>query len=146
MNTKVCTVCGTEKKTSYFYPKKTGKFKVSAACKECDLLAHKKYYKDNRDMVLSKVRERSRGSKKEKAVYDRNYNVVNNTRLLRQKENTRLKRSYKITLEQYFDMLFKQSFRCLGCGKHQSDIEWALCIDHDHKCCSGERSCGKCIR
>lgn len=30
---------------------------------------------------------------------------------------------------------------CEACGKHAS-----LYVDHDHACCPGQRTCGKCIR
>jgi len=28
----------------------------------------------------------------------------------------------------------------------RKDTAKAACVDHDHKCCSGKRTCGKCIR
>ena len=146
MEIKECTTCNIEKPTSAFYPRDGRKFGVVEECKECESVRSKKYYRANRETIINKVKERSKHNKKDKAVYDKEYNIINKIKLARQKENARLKRKYKITLDEYFDMLFKQDYRCLGCGKHQSDIEWALCVDHDHKCCSGEKSCGKCIR
>jgi hypothetical protein len=46
-----------------------------------------------------------------------------------------------ITESQYMTMLFNQNGLC-PCGR---ELETAH-IDHDHKCCSGKRSCGQCVR
>jgi len=57
-----------------------------------------------------------------------------------------LQYSYKITLAQYSELLLRQNNLCLGCLRPQSEFEKAFCVDHDHSCCPGEKSCGKCIR
>lgn len=46
-----------------------------------------------------------------------------------------------ITASEYLTMLANQFGKC-PCGK---ELETS-CIDHDHKCCSGRQSCGKCVR
>lgn len=55
-------------------------------------------------------------------------------------------RKYNLTLEQ-FQVLYKsQNGCCSGCKRHQSELKRAMDIDHDHTCCPGNYSCGKCIR
>jgi hypothetical protein len=52
---------------------------------------------------------------------------------------SRLWRNYHITPEQ-FDMLLEKQGGTCPCGAE------ATCVDHDHGCCPGERSCGRCVR
>ena len=56
---------------------------------------------------------------------------------------TQLKCKFGITLEQYEEMLAKQGGVCALC--HGDDTR-ALNVDHDHSCCPGQKSCGKCVR
>lgn len=55
-------------------------------------------------------------------------------------------RKYGITLEQYHQMLEDQNYSCKICGLKESTYRKRLSIDHDHACCPGVKSCGKCIR
>jgi len=59
-------------------------------------------------------------------------------------QNANLKHKFNITLDIYEKMLLNQNGKCAVCNKSQESRR--LAIDHDHKCCSGYRSCGKCIR
>ena len=56
---------------------------------------------------------------------------------------TRL-RNYRLTLNDYAKLLFEQGGLCKAC--RQLPDKRGYCIDHDHKCCSGAKSCGKCVR
>ena len=56
----------------------------------------------------------------------------------------RIKYAYGITVDDYESMLANQGGSCAGCGVKPDGQR--LCVDHDHKCCSGPRSCGKCVR
>lgn len=49
-----------------------------------------------------------------------------------------MRRKYGLTPEQYRDMI---KDGCLICGSYDG-----LAIDHDHSCCPGRNTCGKCIR
>jgi hypothetical protein len=67
-----------------------------------------------------------------------------------------LKRKYNITLEQYNAMGEAQGWVCALCEEPETRIATgknadgetvqSLAVDHDHSCCPGSRSCGKCVR
>lgn len=53
---------------------------------------------------------------------------------------------YSMTTEDYNSMLEKQGGKCV-CGATDPGRGYeAFCVDHDHSCCPGEKSCGKCVR
>lgn len=54
-----------------------------------------------------------------------------------------LKQLYNMTPEDYADMLEAQGGVCAICSE-PSDKN--LHVDHDHACCPGRKSCGKCVR
>lgn len=62
-----------------------------------------------------------------------------------------LMRKYGITLAQYDELFEAQKGLCAICGCPESRTTTAgasrrLAVDHDHSCCPGQNSCGKCIR
>jgi hypothetical protein len=62
----------------------------------------------------------------------------------------RLQRIYGISEAQYDAMLAAQDGVCAVCGQPPkpggAGAAGRLHVDHDHACCPGNRSCGKCIR
>lgn len=52
---------------------------------------------------------------------------------------------YGITLEQYQLMLKEQNGHCAICPATPEQVG-TLCVDHDHGCCPGEKTCGNCLR
>jgi hypothetical protein len=67
-------------------------------------------------------------------------------RLVR-KETLRRYRRHGIDEATYLDLLERQGGRCAICRTETPDAagrSWH--IDHDHTCCSGPYSCGKCVR
>lgn len=49
---------------------------------------------------------------------------------------------YHLTKIDYLKILISQSFSCGLCNRQGKK----LVVDHDHECCSSNKSCGKCIR
>lgn len=56
----------------------------------------------------------------------------------------RLVRRYNITEDKYWEMFKAQGGVCAVCGEPPRDRR--LAVDHDHACCPGDTSCGKCVR
>lgn len=50
---------------------------------------------------------------------------------------------YKVS---YADLLASQDGKCAMCGVSQCATGHRFSIDHDHSCCPGVGSCGKCVR
>ena len=57
-------------------------------------------------------------------------------------------KKYNLTQDQYQEILESQGGVCgnPGCGTNQSGGQGRWHIDHDHACCSGTWSCGRCVR
>ncbi|HET8768702.1 MAG TPA: endonuclease VII domain-containing protein [Pedococcus sp.] len=56
----------------------------------------------------------------------------------------RLEETYSITAEQYAQILAAQGGACYIC-RRKPGLKRLAC-DHDHSCCPGPVSCGKCVR
>lgn len=52
--------------------------------------------------------------------------------------------TYKLTEERFWRIFWMQGGHCAICERTTPDPYW--CVDHDHSCCSGKTSCGRCIR
>ena len=53
----------------------------------------------------------------------------------------RLRKLYKISVEDWQALLDKQNGHCAICLNTDR-----LAVDHDHACCPGKESCGACVR
>ena len=59
---------------------------------------------------------------------------------------TRNVRRHGLTLLQYEEMVEAQGDACAICGTRDPIGRGKWHIDHDHDCCPGTHSCGKCVR
>jgi len=50
-----------------------------------------------------------------------------------------------LTIEKYMEIYEEQKGLCKICGNPEFTKK-RLSVDHDHRCCPGKSSCGKCIR
>lgn len=58
---------------------------------------------------------------------------------------TRLWKVYHITAEQYWAIYEAQGRVCAICRRATGEAR-KLAVDHDHACCGGPESCGRCVR
>lgn len=49
---------------------------------------------------------------------------------------------YGLDRVRYGKLLVAQDYKCAMCKRKASKLN----VDHDHSCCSGSKSCGKCVR
>ena len=77
----------------------------------------KEYYLNNRE-------------KKLKAEKDRRNRIPYDVRLAK---NRALKRTYKISVEEYENKLKEQNYCCAICNRHRDHFKRNLSVDHNHK-------------
>ena len=58
----------------------------------------------------------------------------------------RILSKYGITQDQFLAMLESQGGGCAICATTEPGGTGTWNIDHDHGCCSGEKTCGECVR
>lgn len=65
---------------------------------------------------------------------------------------SRVERTYGISREQFLELFEAQEGKCARCRKEEwrahpkTGRVYDLSVDHDHSCCPGKKSCGKCVR
>ena len=94
-------------------------------CKACNVFQRKTWVEQNRVTL--------------KAYYQAYY-VKHKDRVREPRRRARLKRCYDVTLD------FTMGKPCEICGTTAWGKDSHGSIDHDHTCCLGDRTCGKCIR
>lgn len=61
------------------------------------------------------------------------------------KYDKRRESKHGLSVNELNAILNEQDGRCAIC-KRMFHADETPCVDHDHRCCSGRRSCGKCVR
>ncbi|MBD8042609.1 endonuclease VII domain-containing protein [Arthrobacter sp. Sa2BUA2] len=55
-------------------------------------------------------------------------------------------RAFGLSAKQFKEMIASQGNACAICRRAFDGIVNKVCVDHDHACCPGVRTCGECIR
>ena len=133
METKNCSKCGETKPLVDFCKSTQVKSGYTAHCKVCKRI----YAKASNDRIRAKDPEAFVQRQRE---YTKTYKAKYPERV-REKDRRQKLARFGITLEAYDSMLESQKGRCRICYDIPRNKRFA--VDHDHKCCSGNRSCGK---
>jgi len=129
---KRCSVCGLIKPPEEFYRKNTADG-YESACKPCCRARSKK----------SRDTHRSRETHRQQMAA---WKVANPERYAEMRFVYRTRR-FGMTPEGYRALLASQDGRCAACGSSDPQASHGqFGIDHDHSCCPGKKSCGKCVR
>lgn len=122
MTSKMCGKCHKTKQLKEFYKNRSAKDGYQNMCKLCKHEYNRQYRKKNN--VKAKAwdkRAREKIKKHNPQKYKKRY------------RNSQLKYNYNITLTEYNAIFEKQNGCCKICEHHQSGLNVALAVDHDHK-------------
>jgi hypothetical protein len=111
--------------------------------------ANRAYYARNKQKLTQLKRDKYANGYRATALQaQKQYrNDPKNKEVIRKsKQKWKLKQSYNLTPEQYEALFTAQNGCCAICGVNRMLLQNNLSVDHDHSCCSGDKSCGKCIR
>jgi hypothetical protein len=87
-----------------------------------------RWYQENREEVLAEIKADRKTNPEKYRAYE-------------------LKEHFGITLELFNKILGQQGDGCACCGSTKPDgPHKQFVVDHDRACCSGKKSCGKCVR
>jgi len=125
---KFCSRCKINKNNNEFYTNTSRKDGLGTYCIECQ-----NEYSRSRYASPDQYKQRKMSEKENK---------------IKRKGSSRkwyLKSTYNLTIDKYSQMLLEQGGLCDIC-ETQITSERHFDVDHDHSCCSGYKSCGKCVR
>ena len=126
---KLCNKCNSLKPIKQFSRHNTSKDGFQYCCKQCDSLRNKKQYIQNFEANKQRRKDYYRNNKEKLKEYNRE-------RYKKHSEigvNSRFKREYKISLEDYNNLLFKQKNSCGICLIDKNNYKQRFSVDHNHK-------------
>lgn len=136
--TKTCTKCGEAKPVEEFSKHKKGKFGRLSKCRPCVA----EYSREYRAQHPDRVRESLRRYREANPDRHREYYRANAPRV----REAYLLRTYGLSADRFDALLSSQGGGCAVCGSTEAGGKGSFHTDHDHSCCPGRKSCGKCVR
>lgn len=160
---KVCTKCGAAKTSADFYRSRGRKDGLHDWCKPCVRATATARYRADPEGHRARQRALRHADPERFRAYTRKYRAANlerdrtrcRSRYRADPERFRVarrKHRFGLTREEFAARLAHQDGKCAICGRPDRGTDprtgrrVRLAPDHDHACCPGDRSCGRCIR
>lgn len=146
---KRCPKCGEVKSIDSFSRLKSGR--SHSYCRPCQAELAREWRANNPGKVEA-INRRKRSRMRSDPDHRRTaYAAVQRWRDANRQyiANNNLKATYGISLQDYLAILAAQGGGCAICGIEEGggrEQDNRLHVDHDHSCCPGKKSCGKCVR
>lgn len=135
---KVCVKCEESKPLSQFVRCKSRPNGIRNHCRACGRKQVRASYYKNAETINAKRRAKVAADPEKYRSYFKNYYETNAGRI----QEVILKSRYGITPEELEAIVERQGSKCPICLSPLT----TPCVDHDHRCCPGKTSCGKCVR
>ena len=91
----------------------------------------KQYYIENKERIKERVKQ-YRANNKEKISNSKKEYCKRHPEKARNRNRKLRYSQISFQSEQYVELFNKQNGRCAICGKHQNELKYALCVDHNH--------------
>lgn len=131
VTSKLCRKCKLRLPIESFEPKQSMRDGRRNQCSDCRAAAKAETYQANKVEICRKLREERSDNYEKNRDYD-------------------LRKKFKITTEQFNQMLADQGNCCLVCKTTVPGGAYGQWhVDHDHSCCGPEmrkKTCGDCLR
>lgn len=144
---KSCSTCKEDLPADSFNRQRSNKDGLAYHCRECAKAKLTAWRSENRSRVLEYYREfhRNETPDQREKRYAKQREVYRANPLAHR--DGYLQRTYGIGQAGYDEMLRAQGGRCLICASDDPGGDRRFfAVDHNHKCCPGKKSCGKCVR
>lgn len=147
---KTCPKCVKTKPFSEFHKNSASRDGLQRWCKACRNEAEAKWRTENPERARvrhakSHAKNREKRNARGAAWRAQNPEKVRANSAKRTPEQIRavnLWSLYRLRPEDWEALYVAQDKKCATCGRKTKK----LCVDHDHSCCPGPKSCGKCVR
>lgn len=137
----------------YIVKNHQGNEALSGYCKECTKQAGKDWNKAHPELARARVRQVFERDPDKRLEYQEKAKPYRAEWMRQSRRKSPVKhwryaihKRYKKTPDWYADKLSEQGGHCALCPALICDSGRRLNIDHDHACCPGPNSCGKCVR
>lgn len=115
---------------------------------------NRRWAENNKEKIREAHRNWARNNPELHAAQRRRFNVThpeyssmwakkNPEKVKPSRQKAARKWKYGITADDFAALLSRQAHQCQGCF---CPVDSSSCLDHDHACCPGAKSCGNCIR
>jgi hypothetical protein len=146
---KTCPKCGVSKPFDNFYINRSARSGYNSYCKECDKKRLKERHQKTYNSIFpKKIVDNKVHCRRCDQYLDKEHFGFNKTYckecMIALGHIGNLKK-YGLSRDDYVVMEFEQNGVCKICGNEEKHNK-RLSVDHDHSCCEGQVSCGKCIR
>lgn len=138
LETKVCVKCKEPKPLDEFVKCKDRPNGIRNHCRPCGRKQTTASYHKHATRYNAERRAKVAADPEKHRAYFKKYYEDNADKIYAQ----HLQRLYGITPEKLDDIINRQDGKCPICLLPLTKPV----IDHDHRCCSGKESCGKCVR